>query len=134
LLKTGNEGSDASIAEVVTKAGRIPISLFGEEKVKALIPQNFHTHEKVFESELTPGEFRHPLCSIVKGMTFIYVPLPDLETLGKVDIRQGNLAGDTYNSSSFMDENWREGLVGTMYYVWRRWERAALSNEDGWKS
>jgi PhzF family phenazine biosynthesis protein len=117
LLKTANEGSDGEIDTIVTKAGSISISAFGERKVKALIPQAFHRHVKTFASELTPGGVEHPLCSIVKGMTFIYVKLSDLDTLGKVNTTNGNLVGDTYKGIEAMDEGWKVGLVGTMYYV-----------------
>ncbi|EPE29592.1 Diaminopimelate epimerase-like protein [Glarea lozoyensis ATCC 20868] len=116
LLKTGGEGSNSNIDTITTKAGPIPISLFGDNKVRAVIPQTFHRHAKTFTSKFT-GDVGHPMCSIVKGMTFIYVQLPDLETLGKVDLQTGNVVGDTYASAETMDEGWKVGLVGTMYYV-----------------
>jgi PhzF family phenazine biosynthesis protein len=46
-------------------------------------------------------------------MSFIFVPLPDLETLEKAD---RNLHDEHYEPLS-LDEGWRNGLLGTMYYV-----------------
>jgi PhzF family phenazine biosynthesis protein len=50
-------------------------------------------------------------------MTFIYVQLPDLKTLSRVTIKNGHLAGDVSGGAEPMDEGWREGFIGTMYYV-----------------
>ena len=97
---------------VITKAGRIPISVDPLTKhVKAAIPQKFHVHQKTFTSEL--NTLANPLTSIVKGMSFILTVLPDLETLAKA---HQNIHGDTYDSSP-LDEDWQVGLVCTMYIV-----------------
>ncbi|CZR57717.1 related to phenazine biosynthesis protein phzC [Phialocephala subalpina] len=105
-----------NVDTVITKAGPIPIEK--DEKtgeVKAVIPQDFHVHAKTYASPLT-GKY-HPVASIVNGMSFIYVELPDLETLAKA---RENLNvsefGTTYNPSA-LDKGWQNGLVGTMYYV-----------------
>ncbi|KAF8855439.1 Diaminopimelate epimerase-like protein [Acephala macrosclerotiorum] len=101
---------------VITKAGPIPISK--DEKigeVQAVIPQAFHVHAKTYLSPLTGKS--HPVASIVNGMSFIYVELPDLETLAKAkDNLNVTEFGETYDPSA-LDEGWRNGLVGTMYYV-----------------
>ena len=81
--------------------------------MKAEIPQNFHRHSVTFKSSLSGKE--NPTASIVNGMSFILVELPDLESLGRVK-EEGNLNKDTYNPS-VLDEGWRDGLVGTMYFV-----------------
>ena len=97
---------------VITKAGRIPISVDPQTKhVKAVIPQSFHIHQKTYRSEL--NHLDNPVTSIVKGMSFIFVVLPDLETLAKAS---QNLNAETYNPST-LDAGWQVGLVGTMYVV-----------------
>jgi PhzF family phenazine biosynthesis protein len=97
---------------VITKAGRIPISVDPQTKhVKAVIPQKFHVHKKTFTSEL--NTLANPLTSVVKGMSFILTVLPDLETLAKTS---QNINGNTYDSSS-LDKDWQVGLVCTMYIV-----------------
>jgi PhzF family phenazine biosynthesis protein len=70
----------SAITALLEKAGRIPISAEGNH-VKAVAPQNFHVHSVTFTSELTPEPA--PCVSIVNGMTFILVALPDLPTLAK---------------------------------------------------
>lgn len=80
-------------------------------EVKAIIPQTFHVHAVKYTSELTNNP--SVTTSIVNGMSFILVPLPDLPTLAKAD---RNLHGDSYGPSS-LDEGWRNGFIGTMYYV-----------------
>lgn len=97
---------------LITKAGRIPIKIDQQTgQVKAEIPQTFHVHKATFHSEL--NGIQNPTTSIVKGMNFILVALPDIETLAKAE---RNLQSDTFDPSP-MDEGWKVGLVGTMYYV-----------------
>jgi PhzF family phenazine biosynthesis protein len=97
---------------IVTKAGRIPIKLDEDTgEVKAVVPQTFHIHAVKYTSELTPQPAE--TTSIVNGMSFICVPLPDLATLEKAD---RNLHDEHYEPLS-LDEGWRNGLLGTMYYV-----------------
>jgi PhzF family phenazine biosynthesis protein len=108
LLKVRGEKTTT----IVTKAGRIPIKLDKDSgEVKAVVPQTFHLHAVKYTSELTtqPAE----TASIVNGMSFIFVPLTDLETLEKAD---RNLHDENYEPLS-LDEGWRNGLLGTMYYV-----------------
>jgi PhzF family phenazine biosynthesis protein len=97
---------------IVTKAGRIPIAADAETgEIKAVVPQTFHVHAVKYTSELTsqPAE----TTSIVKGMSFIFVPLPDLETLEKA---HRSLHNESYEPLA-LDDGWRIGLLGTMYYV-----------------
>jgi PhzF family phenazine biosynthesis protein len=93
-----------------TKAGRIPIAL-NNGLVRAAIPHNIHIHARTFTSSL--NDEANPIVSIVKGMSFILARLPDLETLGKA---KSTLYEDTYNPD-ILDEDWKEGLVGTLFYV-----------------
>lgn len=94
---------------IVTKAGRIPITADAETgEVTAVAPQKFHIHAAKFTSELTNQP--HDTTSIVKGMSFIVVPLSDVATLGQA---QRSLQDDP----QVLDEGWRVGHLGTMYYV-----------------
>jgi PhzF family phenazine biosynthesis protein len=57
----------------------------------------------------------NPICSIVKGMSFIFVELETLEALSSAE-EVKNLNAETYDPSS-LDDGWKEGLIGTMYFV-----------------
>jgi PhzF family phenazine biosynthesis protein len=110
LLKVLGEKVDT----LITKAGSIPISIDrGTGKVKAEVPQAFHVHKVTYNCSLNGKE--NPTCSIVKGMSFIFVELATLEDLSSTE-EVKNLNADTYNPSP-LDEGWREGLIGTMYFV-----------------
>ena len=100
---------------VITKAGRIPISIDPVSKiVKASTPHDFHVHEITFTSQLTGKP--SPCVAIVKGMNFILVPLPDLPALAHA---VENLCADSYNTS-VLDAGWQtSGIIGTMYYVFQ---------------
>ncbi|KAG9232151.1 phenazine biosynthesis protein-like protein phzf family [Amylocarpus encephaloides] len=113
--EAGRTIGDENVRTLITKAGPISITPNGEG-VKAIIPQNFHRHTKSYTSPLIPG-VENPICSIVKGMSFIYVELPDLAMLAKVTAQDGNLESNPYTGCNDLDEGWREGLVGTMYFV-----------------
>ncbi|CZT13338.1 related to phenazine biosynthesis protein phzC [Rhynchosporium agropyri] len=106
------QATSQDVRTVITKAGEIAIEKDTQTgEVKAEIPFEFHIHERTFTSSLNGIE--NPVASIVNGMSFIYVLLPDLDSLA---LAKENLNGDTYNSS-LLDEGWRDGLVGTMYLV-----------------
>jgi PhzF family phenazine biosynthesis protein len=97
---------------IITKAGAISVSSDPEIKaVNVQVPQDFHIHDVTYTSDLLGQPA--PTVSIVRGMSFILVQLPDLATLAKAS---ENLNGDTYNPSA-LDEGWREGLSGTLYFV-----------------
>jgi PhzF family phenazine biosynthesis protein len=101
------------IVALIEKCGRLPISegqVTGE--VKADVPQDFHIHDITFKSELT--ESSAACVSIVKGMSFIFVHLPDLPTLANA---RGNLKPAA--GTACLDQGWQEGLLGTMYFVAR---------------
>jgi len=103
-----------NVNTLIRKAGRISIDVDEDsESVKAEIPQGFHKHVATFKSPLNGKE--NPTVSIVNGISFIFVELPDLESLGKVK-QEGNLNKDTYDPS-VLDEGRRNGLVSTMYFV-----------------
>jgi PhzF family phenazine biosynthesis protein len=110
LLKVLNEKVDT----LITKAGRIPVSIDGETgKVKVEVPQVFHIHEVTYNCALNGKE--NPTTSIVKGMSFIFVKLETLGDLAKAAEIE-NLNEDTYNPAP-LDEGWKVGLIGTMYFV-----------------
>lgn len=111
LLKILNE----DVNEVITKAGPIPIAVDeGTGNVNAEVPFDFHVHERTVGCNLNEGA-KNPVASIVNGMAFIYVELPSLEALSSAK-KLGNLNIETYDPSS-LDEGWKNGLVGTMYFV-----------------
>jgi PhzF family phenazine biosynthesis protein len=113
LLKTTGQNVDT----IITKAGPIPISLDEETgNVKAEIPENFHIHAVTHKCTLNPGT-ENPTTSIVKGMSFILVRLQTLEELAKAaDVKNLNSGRETYDPS-LLDEGWKVGLVGTLYFV-----------------
>ncbi|RDW83481.1 hypothetical protein BP5796_04972 [Coleophoma crateriformis] len=97
---------------IFTKAGPIPISQNpATNYVEAIIPQKFHIHQVTYSCELASAPC--PVASIVDGMSFIFVVLPDLPTLARAD---KNLSKDTYDPS-LLDPGWQNGLVATMYLV-----------------
>lgn len=107
-----------SVETLITKAGRIPISLSEEGKIaSAEIPHDVHVHSHTYPfADFTTGkEARFPIVSIVNGMTFVLVALPSLEDLTRaVEIK--NLNPFTYHVGH-LDEGWQNGLCTTMYYV-----------------
>jgi predicted PhzF superfamily epimerase YddE/YHI9 len=100
-----------STETLIEKVGRIPIRLdtaTGEAIVD--VPHEFHIHEITYKSAWadSPG-----VCvSIVRGMSFVLVELPDISRLAE--------AYGTLNKSSetmSLDEGWRKGFMATMYFV-----------------
>jgi len=111
------------VSALITKAGKIPISINeAGTGVSAEIPHNFHQHSKTYDDHVLKPK---AVVSIVKGMSFIFVQLDDLEALATAHVH-GNLNVDTYNPE-ILDDGWKVGLVGTMYLV------AQGEEEDGRK-
>ncbi|KAI9641263.1 hypothetical protein NHQ30_010063 [Ciborinia camelliae] len=107
-----------SVDALMTKAGRIPISVSSDgKKVIAQIPHNVHVHSKTypFKDFATGEETQCPVVSIVNGMTFVLVHLPALEHLARA-AEVKNLNPGTYHVEH-LDQGWRNGLCTTMYYV-----------------
>ncbi|KAG4025517.1 hypothetical protein MFRU_056g00310 [Monilinia fructicola] len=107
-----------SVKTLITKAGRIPIAISRDSKrVSAEIPHNVHVHGKTFPfKDFTSGEeSQSPVVSIVNGMTFVLVSLPNLADLARA-AEVKNLNPSTYDVEH-LDEGWRNGLCSTMYYV-----------------
>ena len=100
------------VQRLLTKAGPIPISSVADGKVEAEIPHNVREHKIKVHSELsTTGDC--PQVSIVKGMTFILVKVPDLATLAKP---HGTGIKEHPYEPLDLDSGWNEGLTGTFYY------------------
>jgi PhzF family phenazine biosynthesis protein len=98
------------ITTIETKAGPIAI-VDSEEVVRAALPHNVHVHKHTVPCAL--NDQLNPIISIVRGVSFILVRLPDLAALSKAN---STLHEDTYNPS-ILDEDWQVGLIGTLYYV-----------------
>ncbi|KAG9251310.1 uncharacterized protein F5Z01DRAFT_663886 [Emericellopsis atlantica] len=114
------------VNELVTKAGPIAIDSPKQGYVKAGIPFNTHQHANTLGSlqdqipstslhkhaAIRNAELAAPLYSIVKGMTFALVELPDLETLAAVVEIPGR-----FSPEIVLDQDWKEGIIGQFYYV-----------------
>ena len=106
-----------------TKAGPVAFEYeTATRRAAAAIPHNSHIHDRKFESSHGnehgfPAEVAKAMVkpasfiSIVKGMTFCLVELPDLETLGKVGGSLRALTSEGLNQDYFQD-----GLVGFFFY------------------
>lgn len=104
---------------LVTKAGKIPLSLSESGSsafITAQVPQDVHIHALTLPSPLAAEGQKNPVVSIVNGMTFCYIQLADLEALGKATTNVYG-ADEMYSNLDRLDEGWRNGLVGTMYFV-----------------
>ncbi|KIW64698.1 hypothetical protein PV04_09615 [Phialophora macrospora] len=93
------------------KGGRFEVALQPDGSgVQVSVAHDVHLHGPVF------APHTDPVISIVKGVTFILVRLADVEELGS---RATNLldAGSVFTACEKLDEGWREGLVGTYFFV-----------------
>lgn len=82
----------------------------GDAAVTAQIQPALHKDETIRNAELDA-----PICSIVKGMTFLLVALPSLEHLAKVTLTNRL---DLDNYISLLDAgSWGHGFVARYYYV-----------------
>ncbi|KAM0561123.1 hypothetical protein ACHAPJ_003627 [Fusarium lateritium] len=110
---------------VITKAGPIALTQTRPGYIQAAIPHNVRCHRKTLAdlSAPAPGqissdlvihqvELQAPLFSIVNGMTFALINLPDLEHLAKVQMSGVSLPVD-----ELLDEDWKNGLLCKYYYV-----------------
>lgn len=115
-------GPDGKVeGTLVTKAGPIPVT-YASGFAKAHIPHNVHIHSKpLLQShlcDLQPGLASlaegalkdSPVVSIVKGMTFALVELPDLETLSKASTTAEHTKAD-------LDLDWDDSFVACYFYV-----------------
>lgn len=115
--------SGANIDTIVTKAGPIPVGSTGTNSAQASIPFNVHLHSKTLgdvqvlpdslsgDEAVRAAELKAPFFSIVKGMNFALVELPDVEALGQTRTRALSSQQDV------LDEDWKVGFVGHYYFV-----------------
>ena len=105
-----------------TLAGRIPFTYDGADVTASVdIPHNVRIHRQRVDHPLLSAnphsEPTVPLVSIVKGMTFILVPVASLEALGS--FTQSVLpGGKSYERTHLLDtdDGFDVGLIGTFYY------------------
>lgn len=109
--------------KLTTKAGEIPITYGPATRYScAQIPHNVHIHqsEVVLEDlircqptlaldqpHLSPT---FPVVSIVKGVTFVLIELPDIETLARISTTTTSIAYQ-------LDEGWAESFVANYFFV-----------------
>ncbi|RGP77880.1 phenazine biosynthesis [Fusarium longipes] len=110
---------------VITKAGPIALTQTRPGYIQAAIPHNVRCHSKTLADLPAPApgqistdpairdcELEAPLFSIVNGMTFALIKLPDLEHLGRVQT-----CGVSLPLHDVLDDGWRNGLLCKYYYV-----------------
>jgi PhzF family phenazine biosynthesis protein len=130
ILGLGFESSDVSTSDsdgtgtIIVKAGRIDISKLGNGKVSAAVPFDVHVHSRGLKDLVTEGkvdgsalgaeELSAKLVSIVKGMTFLLVRLPNVEALAEAHTRKRIASSEL---EGLLDDGWQEGMVGCYYYV-----------------
>ncbi|KAI9041803.1 PhzF family phenazine biosynthesis protein [Aspergillus affinis] len=104
----------ASLKDLVTKAGHIPVSQDATTGlVSAHIPVDIHINQARVPSNLSFVSDASPAVSVVKGLSFVLAAVRDVESLGKIS---SGLIEDCVNPP-FLDEGWNVGLIGTKYYV-----------------
>lgn len=119
---------------LITKAGPIDIQVAQVEpyiRVQASIPHNVHTHSKVIldigtslntaalsaNHDIRECELTAPVASIVQGMSFLLVRLPNLEALGQLQLTTG-WGLDGLDLTKLLDDGpWGVGFVGRYYFV-----------------
>ena len=131
-LLNSHETGTGSNGTLITKAGRIPISMISSKaggdwkRVQANIPHNVHIHRHTLGDSQDPlfglsqnpalakAERAAPIVSIVKGMTFLLVQLDNLETLAQVEV-----VGSKLSFEGMLDQGdgWDVGLVARYYFV-----------------
>jgi PhzF family phenazine biosynthesis protein len=114
LLRLIQNKNSNSITSLNLKAGKFAIQKTPtNDGVTISVAHNVHIHSSPFKDRPFG---KQPVVSIVKGMTFILTALPDLEALGKQN--KGHLDLDeAYTVHDQLDEDWREGLVASAFYV-----------------
>ncbi|KAI0872918.1 hypothetical protein GGS24DRAFT_465557 [Hypoxylon argillaceum] len=132
-------GAAAGVRSLVTKAGPIGIEAAAGSSpggIRANIPHNVHLHAKTLRDVFPPAssadqdmvarglhpdpavraaELGAPVFSVVRGMTFVLVPLPSLALLA--DVRAAARLDFGALPAPLLDEGWRESFVARYYYV-----------------
>ncbi|KAH6894300.1 hypothetical protein B0T10DRAFT_248843 [Thelonectria olida] len=110
---------------LIAKAGPIALVETASGHVQAEIPHNVRQHAKTLADLPAPGpgqfnvdasirrlERDAPLFSIVNGMTFALINLPDLDNLAQV-----SLSGTQIPSEQLLDDGWQTGFLSKYFYV-----------------
>lgn len=131
---------------ITPPAGPIQLTSADDGSVTAVIPHDVHLHSRTLRSlyelgdkdvtaQIQPAlddedvirdaQLDAPIFSIVKGMTFLLVELPNTEALGKVNVSKQL---DLGNYVSLLDAGpWGHGFVARYYYV----RQTVAAAEDG---
>ncbi|KAF3070756.1 hypothetical protein GL218_00299 [Daldinia childiae] len=109
-------GGNNSAPEILsTRAGPVPFKAAPDGVgAQVAVAHNFHIHHS---QPFAGSDYsKHPVVSIVNGMTAIMAQLPNLAALGK---QTANLVGgeNTFAAAATLDEGWRNGPVVTYFYV-----------------
>lgn len=110
---------------LITKAGPIPLVETAPGHIQAAIPHNVRQHRRSIAdlSDPAPGqlnpnpairrlELDAPLFSIVNGMTFALVHLPDLDHLATV-----TPSVTPFRTDQLLDDGWQYGFLSMYYFV-----------------
>lgn len=107
---------------IITKSGPIPITYHSTGLASAQIPHNVHIHRAgvalsdIIELQPVLTAYRSqlsstfPVVSIVRGMTFVLIELPDLEMLARVGPSSSVLSAD-------LDKDWTGSFVASYFFV-----------------
>jgi PhzF family phenazine biosynthesis protein len=105
--------SNTTVKTLLTRAGPIAISYDkAAGRVSAKISHNVHVHKATIPYHSSVGG-ESPIVSIVKGMSFVLVQLPSLETLAAFN---SSVHEDSYDPK-ILDTDWATGLIGSSGYV-----------------
>lgn len=138
LLNNSSSSSSGPVDTIVTKAGPIPVSSTGADSARAAIPHNVRLHARRLRDleaaspallaglsaapALRAAELDAPIYSIVNGMSFILIELPDLEALAQAT--ESDFTGPV---AEILDDGWRSGLCCRFYFV----RTGVAQGEDG---
>ncbi|PNS14291.1 NAP1-binding protein 2 [Sphaceloma murrayae] len=108
----------------VTRAGKVELSIDETGYVTAVIPHEEHLHRSDVLPAAEVARLQPALASvmggtwgaidtlsIVRGMTFVFVEVPDVKALGAVELFSPRL------DSARLDEGWNRGQLMFMFYV-----------------
>lgn len=127
LLNAAAEAGEEPPKAILTKSGRIPISVAsgsGPPSVTADIAHDTRLHKARFPATellklhptLAPyvtGGCDFPIFSIVNGMSQIHVELPSLEALAAVTTTSSTVPGD----GTYHDEGWSSSPIVVYFFV-----------------
>ena len=108
-------------AVLSTKAGLCATNLSPDGQITAAMPQDLHFHSFKFDAQALvaqqpglkgwAGQASSTTVTLVPGMSFVCVQLPNLEALAAV-----SLFSPAFDVA-LLDQGWDHGFVGMMFYV-----------------